>query len=89
MRSGSGTQLMGATPIVMSQCAQSFAGTAPVLERHVLGRFVPNLFAGSSIRRFGAPRVALVAATCAGLSGSAATARIRSQFERGDRHGFA
>ena len=63
MRSGSGTQLMGATPIAMSQCAQSFAGTAPVLERHVLGRFVPNLFTGSPIGRFGAPLVALVAAT--------------------------
>jgi MFS family permease len=45
--------LMAATPIAMAQCSHPFESTALVLERHVLGMFVPSFFTGSLIRRYG------------------------------------
>jgi MFS family permease len=46
--------LMAATPIAMQQCKHPFESAALVLEWHVLGMFVPSLFTGHLIKRFGA-----------------------------------
>jgi MFS family permease len=46
--------LMAATPIAMQQCQHPFDSAALVLEWHVLGMFVPGLFTGQLIKRFGA-----------------------------------
>jgi len=46
--------LMSATPLAMQQCQHPFDKTALVLEWHVLGMFVPGLFTGHLIKRFGA-----------------------------------
>ena len=45
--------LMAATPIAMAQCQHPFSAAALVLEWHVLGMFVPSLFTGRLIKRFG------------------------------------
>ncbi len=46
--------LMAATPIAMQQCKHPFDSAALVLEWHVLGMFVPSIFTGNLIKRFGA-----------------------------------
>ncbi len=50
---GSMNLLMVATPIAMQLCSLPFADTALVLEWHVIGMFLPGLFTGSLIARFG------------------------------------
>ncbi len=45
--------LMVATPLAMELCAHPYAATAFVLQWHVIGMFLPGLFTGSLIARFG------------------------------------
>ena len=59
--------LMAATPIAMAQCGHRFAGTAMVLEWHVLGMFVPSFLTGSLIRRFGISSVMAAGSGCYAL----------------------
>ena len=69
--------VMNATPLAMGQHGHSLAASATVIQWHVLGMFVPSLFAGSAVDRWGPHRVAavglvLLAASCAwALSGLA------------------
>ncbi|MCW5625094.1 MAG: MFS transporter [Burkholderiales bacterium] len=46
--------LMGATPLAMDLCGLSFSASTFVIESHILGMFVPALFAGWLVHRFGA-----------------------------------
>ncbi|HZH07407.1 MAG TPA: MFS transporter [Lautropia sp.] len=45
--------LMVATPLAMELCTHPFAATALVLQWHVIGMFLPGLFTGVLITRFG------------------------------------
>jgi MFS family permease len=45
--------LMVATPLAMELCSHPYAATALVLQWHVIGMFLPGLFTGSLISRFG------------------------------------
>ncbi len=45
--------LMVATPLAMAFCTHPYAATALVLEWHVIGMFLPGLFTGALITRFG------------------------------------
>jgi MFS family permease len=47
------TTVMTATPIAMLMCGQTVADSTVVIQWHVLGMYVPSLFTGSLIRRFG------------------------------------
>ena len=45
--------LMVATPLAMELCSHPYAATALVLQWHVVGMFLPGLFTGALITRFG------------------------------------
>ena len=45
--------LMVATPLAMELCSHPYAATALVLQWHVIGMFLPGLFTGALISRFG------------------------------------
>lgn len=64
--------LMAATPLAMQQHRHPFESAALVLEWHVLGMFVPSLFTGRIIARFGAQPVMGVGAflnlACVGVA---------------------
>jgi MFS family permease len=45
--------LMVATPLAMELCTHPYAATALVLEWHVIGMYLPGLFTGALITRFG------------------------------------
>lgn len=67
--------VMTVTPLAMIGCGLPGSNVTPVIQWHVVGMFAPSLFAGSLIRRFGAPRimqtgfVLLLASVAAALSG--------------------
>lgn len=67
--------LMVATPLAMAECRHPYTAAALVLELHVTGMFLPGLFTGSLIQRFGALRVMatgavlLLACTVVALTG--------------------
>jgi MFS family permease len=52
--------LMVATPLAMELCSHPYAATALVLQWHVIGMFLPGLFTGSLISRFGVLPIILV-----------------------------
>jgi predicted MFS family arabinose efflux permease len=52
--------LMTATPLAMVAVHHPFHATASVIQGHVLGMFVPSLFTGFLIARFGVLRIILV-----------------------------
>ena len=67
------TFLMTATPIAMHvHDGFSMDATAVVIQSHVFAMFVPSLFAGLLIERFGAPKIMMVGvgamATCVALA---------------------
>jgi len=64
--------LMVATPLAMELCSHPYAATALVLQWHVIGMFLPGLFTGALISRFGVMPVIL--AGCVLLFGCAAVA---------------
>ena len=49
--------VMTATPLAMQGCGFDFGSTASVIQWHVLGMFVPSLFTGKLIARFGTTKV--------------------------------
>ena len=49
--------VMTATPLAMQGCGFDFGSTASVIQWHVLGMFVPSLFTGKLITRFGTTKV--------------------------------
>ena len=55
--------LMVATPLAMELCTHPYAATALVLEWHVIGMFLPGLFTGSLITRFGVLPIILTGCT--------------------------
>lgn len=69
--------LMVATPLAMQVCEHPFDSAAFVLEAHVLGMFVPGLFTGSLIARFGVLRIVFVGGllmlACVGIALSGVT----------------
>ncbi len=54
--------LMTSTPLAMRACGLSFDQTASVIQWHVLAMFVPSLFTGHLIDRFGALRIMMAGA---------------------------
>jgi MFS family permease len=59
--------LMVATPLAMELCAHPYAATALVLQWHVIGMFLPGLFTGALIARFGV--LPIILAGCALMFG--------------------
>jgi MFS family permease len=55
--------LMVATPLAMEMCTHPFAATALVLQWHVIGMFLPGLFTGGLITRFGVLPIILTGCT--------------------------
>jgi MFS family permease len=55
--------LMVATPLAMELCSHPYAATALVLQWHVIGMFLPGLFTGALISRFGV--MPIILAGCA------------------------
>ena len=55
--------LMVATPLAMELCTHPYAATALVLEWHVIGMFLPGLFTGALITRFGVLPIILAGCT--------------------------
>ncbi len=55
--------LMVATPLAMELCSHPYAATALVLQWHVIGMFLPGLFTGALISRFGV--LPIILAGCA------------------------
>lgn len=49
--------MMGATPLAMQMCGLPYPAATLVIESHIIGMFLPALFAGSLIRRFGVLRI--------------------------------
>lgn len=47
------TSIMGSTPLAMKLCGLPAAASAGVIQWHMLGMFIPSLFTGELIRRFG------------------------------------
>jgi MFS family permease len=64
--------LMVATPLAMELCTHPYAATAMVLQWHVIGMFLPGLFTGSLITRFGVLPIILTG--CALMFGCIAVA---------------
>jgi MFS family permease len=56
--------IMSATPLAMQLCGFSVAGAASVIQWHMLGMFVPSLFVGRLIGRFGTLPVMCGGAAC-------------------------
>lgn len=52
--------LMVATPLAMDVCKLPYSDAAFVLEWHVIGMFLPGLYTGHLITRFGANRIMLI-----------------------------
>ena len=50
--------VMNATPLAMHQHGHELAASASVIQWHVLGMFLPSLFAGHALDRWGAQRTA-------------------------------
>ena len=69
--------LMVATPLAMQVCELSFDSAAFVLELHVIGMFLPGLFTGSLIARFGVLRIVFTGGVlmlvCVGIALSGVT----------------
>jgi len=63
---------MVATPLAMELCTHPFAATALVLQWHVIGMFLPGLFTGVLITRFGV--LPIILAGCALMFGCIAVA---------------
>ena len=55
--------LMVATPLAMELCTHPYAATALVLEWHVIGMFLPGLYTGALITRFGVLPIILAGCT--------------------------
>ncbi|MDP9902553.1 MFS transporter [Variovorax ginsengisoli] len=78
--------VMNATPLAMDFCGFSAGAAAQVIQWHVVGMFLPALFAGACVDRWGGRRVAVVGALClvtsAGLalSGLSFTQFLASSF---------
>jgi MFS family permease len=49
--------VMTATPLAILGCGLPGSSVAPVIQWHVVGMFAPSFFAGSLIKRYGAPRI--------------------------------
>ncbi len=49
--------LMVATPLAMGFCGHAFKDSVFVLEWHIVGMFLPSLFTGSLIKKFGVLRI--------------------------------
>jgi len=64
--------LMVATPLAMEFCTHPFAATALVLQWHVIGMFLPGLFTGVLITRFGV--LPIILAGCVLMFGCIAVA---------------
>lgn len=64
--------VMNATPLAMEVCGLSAASAAQVIQWHVIGMFLPALFTGALVDRFGSRPVATAGAAC--LAASAAVA---------------
>jgi predicted MFS family arabinose efflux permease len=54
--------LMVATPLAMNFCGHGFKDSVFVLEWHIVGMFLPSLFTGSLIKRFGTLQIIAVGA---------------------------
>jgi predicted MFS family arabinose efflux permease len=54
--------LMVATPLAMGFCGHQFKDSVFVLEWHIVGMFLPSLFTGSLIKRFGTLQIIAVGA---------------------------
>ncbi len=68
--------VMLATPLAMVACSYPVADAAVVIQWHVLGTFVPSLFSGRLIDRFGAPTMGLAGAAILAVSAAVAAAGI-------------
>ena len=68
--------VMLATPLAMVACSYPVADAALVIQWHVLGMFVPSLFSGQLIDRFGAPAMGLAGAAFLAVSAAVAAAGI-------------
>lgn len=64
--------VMNATPLAMEVCGFSAASAAQVIQWHVIGMFLPALFSGTLVDRFGSRPIATAGAGC--LAASAAVA---------------
>ncbi len=60
--------VMTSTPLAMAACGLGFGATAFVMQAHLLGMFVPSLFTGSLIARFGVLEVMLAGAALVAAS---------------------
>jgi MFS family permease len=69
---------MSATPLAMQLCGLSRSASASVIQWHMLGMFVPSLFVGELVRRFGPQRV--IASGAVLMLGSVAVA-TRGQLQ--------
>lgn len=56
--------VMTATPLAMQNCLISFNKTASVIQWHALGMYVPSLFSGHFIDRFGRLKVIIAGMVC-------------------------
>ncbi|MEZ5651209.1 MAG: MFS transporter [Burkholderiaceae bacterium] len=69
--------LMVATPLAMQVCSLPFNDAAFVLEVHIIGMFLPGLFTGSLIARFGVLRIVFIGSllmlVCVGIALSGVT----------------
>lgn len=54
--------VMLSTPLAMVACGFAVGDATSVIQWHILGMFVPALFSGKLIDRFGAPQIAIVGA---------------------------
>lgn len=68
--------VMNATPLAMEVCGLSAASAAQVIQWHVIGMFLPALFAGGLVDRFGSRPVAAAGAACLAVSASVALAGV-------------
>jgi len=66
--------VMLATPLAMVACQYPVADAAVVIQWHILGMFVPSLFSGRLIDRFGAANVGMAGAAILGVSAAIAAA---------------
>lgn len=70
--------VMNATPLAMHHAGYGIASSTQVIQWHVLGMFLPSLFAGRALDRFGALRIAWCGAVL--LAASAIIALTGQQF---------